>query len=183
MMYMQVIVRHVLAVCVCVILIASPFVVRPYRVQGQSMHPTLRDGQIVFVWQAPRFLQTPSRGDIVVLRNPHKPQREIDIKRIVGLPGETIHVHDDKVVIGRVCDGTSPHFVPEMLEDGPCQSTFAADTVLGGGATKRNQLEADMFLGPLDYYVLGDNRQGSLDSRLFGAVQPENLIGRVLWKL
>lgn len=156
--------------CALAALCAAPFVVRIHRVIGASMEPTLSMGHIVFVETVSIHFFAPRRGEIIAMHNPHK-KEEVLAKRVVGLPGERVHVRDNSVMVEHACKSAQ------------CESVYTANTILGGGATGRNQLEADMFLGPMDYYVLGDNRQGSLDSRLFGAVQPSDFIGRVIWTL
>lgn len=194
MTFSQHIVRATVLLVVCAAIIALPWVVRPYRVQGGSMHPTLKDGQVVFIESISHYVLRPSRGEIMVLRNPHKPG-ETDIKRVIGLPGETVHVLPDRVVISKAClpgqglpgqgGGASgaplaPQFAPALPVDGPCQTTYATSTPIGRG---NNGIVFDMFLGPHDYFVLGDDRRDSSDSRLFGAVQRENIIGRVIFSI
>lgn len=171
------IIRTSALVVVCAAIFALPWVVRPYRVQGGSMHPTLKDRQVVFIETISHYVVQPSRGEIMVLNNPHKPS-ETDIKRVIGLPGETVHVLPDRVVISRACGGASG--APLAPQDGPCQTTYATSTPIGRG---NNGIVFDMFLGPYDYFVLGDDRRDSSDSRLFGAVQRENIIGRVIFSL
>lgn len=137
-----------------------------------------------------RFMD-PVRGELLVFRNPHRQTEDghvqIDIKRVVGLPGETVHVRDEKVVIDRACssDGTpkKPQYADEQAQDGPCQSTYPRNTLLGGGSNGKNGYNFDMYLGPKDYFVLGDNRSNSSDSRSFGAVQAENFIGRAVLRM
>ncbi len=184
MTFFQHIVRTTVLLVVCVAIIALPWVVRPYRVQGGSMYPTLKDGQVVFIETISQYVMRPSRGEIMVLHNPHKPS-ETDIKRVIGLPGETVHVLPDRVVISKACGGASgaplaSHLAPRLPEDGPCQTTYATSTPIGRG---NNGIVFDMFLGPHDYFVLGDDRRDSSDSRLFGAVQEENIIGRVIFSI
>lgn len=147
------------------------------------MYPTLKSGDVVFVETISLWLWKPVRGEIIVLHNPHK-SGETDVKRVIGLPGETVHVLPDRVVVGKTCGESgmplSPQFASLLPQDSPCQTTYATSTQIGRG---NNGITFDMFLGPLDYFVLGDDRRDSSDSRLFGAVQPENFIGRVLFSL
>lgn len=166
-------------VVACAAILALPWVARPYRVQGGSMYPTLKDGQVVFIETISQYVMRPSRGEIMVLHNPHKPS-ETDIKRVIGLPGETVHVLPDSVVINKEC--LPGHGLPGdgLPGEGPCQTTYATSTPIGRG---NNGIVFDMFLGPLDYFVLGDDRRDSSDSRLFGAVQRENIVGRVIFSI
>lgn len=177
-----------LSVVSLLVILAVPFILRPYAVNGQSMETTLTSGDVVLVDALSLKLIGLERGELLVFRNPHRKKEgdhtEVDIKRIVGLPGETVHVRLDTVVIGRNCGAAGEPAAPQRVDiqpqDGPCQTTYASSTVLGGGSFGNNTNEFDMFLGPEDYFVLGDNRADSSDSRLFGTVQPENFIGRPL---
>jgi len=173
-----------------VIIIGIPFILRPFAVSGGSMAPTLRSDEVVLVDTLSYRLVPIQRGELLVFRNPHRKTEgdrvEVDIKRVIGLPGETVHVRNDKVVVDRACaDASVPttQQVPIQPEDGPCQTTYPASTLLGGGTAGGNGNEFDMHLGPQDYFVLGDNRRDSSDSRYFGAVQGENFVGRALMRI
>lgn len=154
------------SVLLLVAILALPFVLRPYSVLGDSMYPTLKNGEVMVVDTLSLHIVAPRRGELLVFRNPHHKLQgdsvEIDVKRIIGLPGETVHVREYSVSIN--------------------DTVYGPATLLGGGADGRNGNEFDMQLGPYDYFVLGDNRRDSSDSRLFGAVQAENFIGRA-WHL
>lgn len=141
-------------------LIFLPFVFPLFVVQGDSMEFTYHNQDVVLVDTLTHLVLPPRRGEVLALHNPHKPTETI-IKRVVALPGERVEVLEDALRITK--------------QDGS-QETFTE--LLGAGSTKKNILEASMNLGPLDYYVLGDNRPSSLDSRLFGAVQLQDIIGR-----
>jgi signal peptidase I len=170
------------------VLISLPLLLRPYMVRGDSMASVIRGGEIILVDTLSLAVLPPRRGEILVFRNPHRKQEgdgvEVDVKRIVGLPGETVHIRNDQVVVTVACEGGKP-IAPRSTEigSGPCQKTYAAKTLMGTGTFGVNNKEFDMFLGPLDFFVLGDNRADSSDSRTFGAVQPENFIGRAAIKV
>lgn len=174
-----------------VLIVSIPFIFRLYVVGGGSMYPTLHDGELVVVDTVSHLGVAPRRGEILVFRNPHRAldgnRVAIDIKRVIGLPGETVHVRNDRVVISRACDAhgspLAPRYEAIAPQDGPCQVTYASSTLIGGGAEHENTNEFDMFLGPRDYFVLGDDRRDSSDSRAFGAVQSGDIIGRVMIKL
>lgn len=147
------------------------------------MDTTLATGDLVLVDISSLSFRTPSRGEIILFRNPHWLKApngvgiDVEIKRIIGLPGETVHVLPDRVVITRVCNRESPSRTDVREQDDACQTTYPADTLIGGGATHKNTKMTEMFLGPLDYFVMGDNRLASFDSRDFGPIQPENFVG------
>ncbi len=137
------------------------FVAQPYRVQQGSMETTLMPDQYVLVDKlGPRF-DGYHRGDIVVFDPPATVVDEADtpfIKRIVGLPGETVSIDNGKVYV----DGT-PLEEPYLFEG---QQTNA-----GGSRHSWTVPDGDVF-------VMGDHRQASSDSRLFGPISASSIIGR-----
>src|SRR5271165_117989 len=138
-------------------------VVQDYQVDGTSMVPTLQNGQYVLVDKLTYTLSSPHRGDIIVF-NPPTPSKDPFIKRIIGLPGDTVDVADDGVI---TVDGTAldEHYVNDLGNIyGPSHIT----------------------VGPNQYFVLGDNRGASQDSRYFGTVNRSAIIGKaslVYWPL
>lgn len=151
-----IILREILETVVPALLIAlviNLFLAQATQVLGQSMEPNLHTSQRVVVEKVTyRFFHGPRRGDIVVIDMPN--QSEMLIKRVVGLPGETIEIRGGKVYI----DG-------EPLEE-PWQ-------VYPGGGDYPPHL-----VPPLHVFVLGDNRGASNDSRSFGPVPIEYIVGR-----
>ena len=150
-------VREVLATIVPAVLIAlliNLFLAQATIVQGQSMEPTLRSSERLVVEKLTyRLWHGPRRGDVVVLRTPRAGQ-EMLIKRVVALPGEIIESRAGRLMI----DGN-------LLEE-----TWA--TLPGGGSVPRTTVP------PLSVFVMGDNRGASNDSRSFGSVPLEDIIGR-----
>lgn len=142
------------------------FVVQPVRVEGQSMMPRLHDQDRIFVnkflyslreWMGDR--EPIKRGDIVVLLFPLDPSKSY-IKRVVGLPGEEINVENGKLYI----NGTlveEPYLDPEYL---------SVDTV----GTKR--------VPEHHYYVMGDNRRNSSDSRMWDFVPEKYIYGKAIFR-
>jgi len=138
---------------VVIALVINLFLAQATQVLGQSMEPNLHTAQRVVVEKITyRFVHGPRRGDIVVIDMPE--QTEMLIKRVVGLPGETIKVRRGKVYI----DG-------KLLEE--------PWTVNPGGGNYGPQT-----IPPLQVFVLGDNRGASNDSRSFGPVPIEHIVGR-----
>jgi signal peptidase I len=156
-------------------------VVLNFRVDGNSMEPTLSNSEMLivnrrayssvdfnqlldflpFVDREPgdeRYLfSPPRRGDIVVFRPPGS-RSEPYIKRIIGLPGETVEIHDGAV------------YVDGVRLDEPYVSS--STTWRGSGG------ESTITIPDDEYFVLGDNRSNSSDSRVFGTVPKENIIGK-----
>lgn len=159
--------RFVLNFIFLLLILSLPFVFKLYAVSQTSMEPALEDGDIMLVDRVSLRFLSPHRGEIIVLRNPHK-LGETDVKRIIGLPGENVQVRNTDAVITHA-NGS--------------ESTFASSTTIGGGTRGANGLSFTMKLGPEDYFVLGDNRESSRDSRFFGAAQSADFIGRLLLRV
>jgi len=137
---------------VIIALVINLFLAQATQVLGQSMEPNLHSAQRVVVEKVTyRLFHGPRRGDIVVIDLPE--QSDMLIKRVIGLPGETIEVRSGQVHI----DG-EPLEEPWMLKPG------------GGGYGPET-------ISPLHVFVLGDNRGASNDSRNFGPVAIEDIVG------
>jgi signal peptidase I len=130
-------------------------VAEPFRIPSDSMKPTLRSGDHVLVDKRAYDGATPERGDLAVFEAPGT--GEIMLKRVVALPGDTVGIEDGVLVI----DGRRPRE--------PYADQKAIDSVYFGPVRVR----------PGTVFVLGDNRADSRDSRDFGAVRQDALIGRV----
>jgi signal peptidase I len=135
-------------------LLINVFVGQATRVEGQSMEPNLHTDQRLVVEKVSYHFHGPQRFDIVVLRLPSQGE-ELLIKRVVGLPGETVEIKDGQVYING--ELLAEPFTPEQTRPG----RYAKVTV-----------------PPLYVFVLGDNRGRSNDSRSFGPVPIENIVGR-----
>lgn len=137
------------------------FLFQPFFVKGQSMEPNFDDGDYLIVDEISYRLRSPERGEVVVFKYPNEPSQRY-IKRVIGLPGETVEIKNGQVKIYND-KGV------EVLNE----NSYLSDSVLTQGNLK-------MTLGKDDFFVLGDNRPLSYDSRRWGVVPRENLIGRVL---
>lgn len=138
---------------VVIALIINVFLAQATQVLGQSMEPNLHTSQRVVVEKVTyRFIHGPRRGDVVVLNVPGQP--DMLIKRVIGLPGETIEVRGGQVYI----DGE------------PIQESWTVNP--GGGDY------GPLTIPPLHVFVMGDNRSASNDSRSFGPVSVDTIIGR-----
>ena len=149
--------REVLETILPAILIAlliNVFIGQATRVEGQSMEPNLHSDQRLVVEKLSYRFHGPRRFDVVVLRLPSQGE-ELLIKRVVGLPGETIEIRDGLVYIN-----------DESLDE----RFISGDT--------RPGRQDSVTVPPLHVYVLGDNRNHSNDSRSFGPVPIENIVGR-----
>lgn len=158
-------------------ILTLPFIFRPYVVTGGSMEPAYHEGQVVWAEKlTPHFHVW--RGEVLVIRNPHD-KRVVEIKRVIGLPGELVEMGSEGVTVIRECKGEKGEKGEERGETGECSVSFPTGTIIGGEFNGTFRIK----LGPEDYFVLGDNRSKSSDSRTFGAVQKTDIIGSVLWRI
>ncbi len=156
-----------LVLTLIIFFVIQTFVAQPYKVQQQSMEHTLEPDQYVLVDKlTPRF-DTYKRGDIVVFTPPPdwvQADGTPFIKRVIGLPGDTVDIHDGSVYI----NGTKlnePYLYSETPEDPPQPTTVPGDT-------------HRWVVSPGDVFLMGDHRENSEDSRTFGEVEVSKIIGR-----
>jgi signal peptidase I len=147
-----------IAVVVCVLLIT--YVVQAFKVQGTSMSPELKDGERIMVNKFLYYFGDIARGDVVVFWYPEDPQLSF-IKRVVALPGESVEIRSGKV------------FVNDMPIDEPYVSDANADL------RSFPRLE----VRPGHFFVLGDNRKGSNDSRSWGLVPERYIYGKAFLRI
>jgi len=141
------------------------YLVQPFFVKGASMEENFHDGDYLLIDEISYRLKPPARGDIIVFRYPENPS-QFFIKRIVGLPGETIEIKNNQVMI------YNPDF-PEGL-------ILEEDYLSAGQQTTGNISEK---LDDGEYYVLGDNRLQSSDSRRWGTLDKKFITGRAFLRL
>jgi len=135
------------------------FLIQPFYISGQSMEPTFENNQYIIVDQVSYRFRTPKRGDIVVFKYPRNVAVSF-IKRVIGLPGETVSVHDGEITI---FNDQHPNGI--MLDEDYIAVRTSGET--------RTILKED------EYFVLGDNRPNSSDSRVWGILPRHLIIGRV----
>ena len=142
---------------VVIALLIHAFLAQATRVYGQSMEPNLHTNERLVVEKLSYRFHGPRRGDVVVLHDPSG-GTELIIKRVIGLPGERVMIGDGRVYI----DGVA---LDEPYLQQPTQ---------GGGRT--------WLVPPFELFVMGDNRVASRDSRSFGAVPLEQILGRAVFR-
>ncbi len=143
------------------------FAVQNFNIDGTSMEPNLHNAELVLVDKWTYLFHPPARGDIVVFAAPPEPTQDY-VKRVIGLPGDTVTINGNTVTV----DGVQ---LDESYIAAQNQGTPP-------GARTINQL----VVPPHEYFVLGDNRAVSSDSRIWGFVPRQNIIGRaalVYWPL
>ncbi len=158
---------EVIRFAVMVLIIVIPlriFIAKPFIVNGASMDPTFATGQYLIIDQVSYYFQEPARGDVIVFRYPLDTKKYF-IKRIIGLPGETIALKNGKVFVKnrKNPDG--------MLLDEPYLTAHSFDT------------SEEVLLSPGEYFVMGDNRPASSDSRIWGPLEKGYITGRPLVRL
>lgn len=136
------------------------FLIQPFYVKGASMEPNFFDHEYLIIDELSYRFRMPERGEVVVFRYPRDP-KQFFIKRVIGLPGETVEIKDGEIIIynvdhpnGRILD---EEYIVHEITTGRKKATLASE----------------------EYYVLGDNRDESLDSRSIGPIKKEEIIGKV----
>lgn len=157
---------EVLETFIFAVLIVVPihrFVFQPYLVKGDSMNPNFENGDYLIVDEITYRFRDPKRGEVVVFKFPKNEKLKF-IKRIIGLPGEKVKILNGKIKIEK--DGQSFYLNEEK---------YLLD--------ERDFGEYEFKLGENEYLVLGDNRLHSFDSRFFGPIKKEKILGRVILRL
>lgn len=135
--------------------------VHPYIVTGPSMYPNFKEGDRLLVENISPKLHLLARGAVVVFPDPRDKKHAITIKRIIGLPDETVRIKGGSVII------VHPEGKEEVL----------SEKWVGGSEGGGNGDDMEMKLGPEDYFLMGDNRRESTDSRDWGTIQPSEMTG------
>lgn len=147
-------------IAAAIFLVIYMFLVRPFQVNGESMYPNFKDKQYVLTNLITLRFNKPKLGDVIVFKAPPDPEKDF-IKRVIGVAGDTVMIKDGDVYLNGV-----------KLD----QSSFLKDDVKTyGGAFLR---DGDTITVPQDeYFVMGDNRPYSSDSREWGFVKTNEIIG------
>ncbi len=148
------------------LLVVVPFrlyVAQPFVVDGLSMYPTFDNANYLIVDELSYYFEKPSRGSVLVFRYPKDPSKSF-IKRVIGLPGEIVSLKEGVVTI------TSSEYPKGLILEEPYVELKKPDTL-------------SYTLGQGEYFVLGDNRLQSADSRLWGPVPEKNIVGRPILRV
>lgn len=141
-----------------IVFTVARFAIGNYSIQGQSMEPNYHQEQRLLVDKVSPRLLGYSPGDIVIVRSPIQ---DIElIKRLIGKPGDTIELRDNRVFVNG--EALNEPYLPPNANSGPTRG------------------ESKWTLGENEYFVMGDNRSFSQDSRAFGSVSGESIVGRAL---
>jgi len=150
----------VVVVSLAIILPIRYYLVQPFFVKGASMEPNFEDGDYLLVDELSYRFSVPERGDVIIFRYPQDPS-QFFIKRIIGLPNETVEIKDNQIKI----------YNKERLEGFVLDESYLAfeQKTVGNSVTKTDDNE---------YFVLGDNRFQSSDSRRWGSVNKSLITGK-----
>src|SRR3989338_10639084 len=154
----------IIIIALIIVLPIRYFLIRPFIVKGESMIPNFQSGDYLIVDEISYRFSQPQRGDVIVLKYPLD-QTQRFIKRIIGLPGEGVQVKDGKITI---------------LKDG---KNLILDETKYLPDLKSTDGDKSWILKDNEYFVLGDNRPYSYDSRRWGVLPKEDIIGRALIRL
>lgn len=140
------------------------FVAQPFIVNGASMVPTFENGEYLIVDQISHRIKNPERGEVIIFKYPEDPSKYF-IKRIIGLPGETLEI-----------EGLQTKIINDEHPEG---FIIEEDYIV----YQKNNKKMIIELKDDEYFVMGDNRAASSDSRLWGPLNDNLLVGRPLFRL
>ncbi|MES2930332.1 MAG: signal peptidase I [Patescibacteria group bacterium] len=151
------------AIALAIVIPIRTFVAQPFVVNGESMFPTFDNGQYLIVDELSYIIGEPERGDVVIFRYPKDPSRYF-IKRVIGLPNEEVSISGGTVTVFN--KDSEKGFIlsePYLNENFRTEGTYTT--------------------GNDEYFVMGDNRNASSDSRLWGILPRKLMIGRAYLRL
>lgn len=155
----------IIAGALVVAFVVKTFLIQAFYIPSGSMLPTLQEQDRILVNKLSYDLHDVNRGDIVVFESPAQADGQIKdlVKRVIGLPGETVEARDGRI----------------LINGQPIDEGYLADSITTGDMEPQK-------VPPDHYWVMGDNRGNSKDSRFFGAIQEDLIIGRAfvrVWPL
>ncbi len=151
-----------ITVAVVLVFLVRHFIAQPFLVSGSSMEPNFKNGDYLLIDELAYRFRAPERGEVVVFRYPNDP-RVYYIKRIIGLPGERVVVNENKVTV---------------YEDS--EEIILNESYIW---TRGSMGKYDVTLGQGEYFVMGDNRNFSYDSRSWGPLTEDEIIGLARFRL
>ena len=159
-------IAKVLLVSLAIAAAVRYFIAQPFIVRGASMEPNFEDRQYLIVDEISYILRNPKRGEPIVFHYPRDTSKFF-IKRVVGLPGEKIEIKNGRV-----------HIANKEYPDG-----FTLEESYLSPPNRATRPDTQVLLKNDEYFVLGDNRDSSSDSRVWGEVRREFLVGRVIFRV
>ncbi len=154
----------IVVIALAIVLPIRYFLFQPFVVKGASMEPNYHTGDYLIVDEISYRFHTPERGDVIVFKYPYNPADRY-IKRVIGLPGETVEIKDGQIYV-------SENGKVSILNE----SGYLSDDFIKTWKNLDNTSPVTLKEG--QYFVLGDNRNASSDSRRWGILPEQNIIGR-----
>jgi signal peptidase I len=154
------------AIIIIVAFLIRFFLIQPFLVEGESMEPNFHNNEYLVIQKVSGYLNKYKRGDVVVFKYPNNPEVSY-IKRIIGLPGEKVKFDQGKIII----------FNNQYPEGQELTENYTLSI------TDETNQASEKNLGPNEYFVMGDNRNNSSDSREWGALNKKFIQGKVLIRL
>ena len=155
----------ILLVSLAIVLPIRYFIVQPFIVRGASMEPNFHDGQYLIIDEVTYNLRKPARGEVIVFHYPRDPS-QFFIKRIVGLPNERVEIKKGRVTIFNG-ENKNGMLLDEQYLEPPNRATYPDKTITLTGS---------------EYFLMGDNRDFSSDSRFWGPMDIKFMVGRTLFR-
>ena len=152
------------AIALLIVIPVRMFIAQPFIVSGASMEQTFHNGEYLIVDQVSYHLHNPERGDVVIFRYPKDPSKFF-IKRIIGVPGDTVTIEGSTVSI--------------LNDEHPSGFELTEPYI----KSMRPNVTIVEKLGDREYFVMGDNRDESSDSRVWGVLQEERIVGKAFLRL
>jgi len=153
----------IILIALLIVLPIRYFLIQPFYVKGASMEPSFANNEYLIAEEISYYFHTPERGDIVVFQDPISPANYL-VKRIIGLPGEIVDIRQGRVYIA---NSAYP------------QGALLQEPYLDQVAATYDDSPQPVILGKHEYFMLGDNRRLSMDSRYFGPIPRQMILGRV----
>lgn len=151
-------------IAIVIVLPVRWYIAQPFIVSGASMEATFHNNEYLIVDQFTYHFREPERGEVIIFHYPNDPTKYF-IKRVIGLPGETVSIEDNTV---KIINQDNPEGV---ILDEP----YIADAITTG--------DQSVTLDKEEYFVMGDNREHSSDSRTWGTLNEGEIVGRAWLRL
>ena len=156
----------VAVISLAIIIPVRYYLIQPFYVKGASMEPNFHDNEYLIIDELSYRFNEPVRGQVIVFRYPRNPQ-EYFIKRLIALPGEELQIKNGKIII---------------YNDEYPEGLILSESYLDKDLLTDSSAEGKIAIGPDEYFVMGDNRSSSRDSRSFGPVNKNFITGKVLFR-
>lgn len=154
-----------IVVAAAIFVVVYLVLLQPHQVRGASMKPNFNDGEYILTDKISYRFNEPQRGDVIIFTSPTDPDVDF-IKRIIGFPGEKVKISDGKVTVANT----------EIKTGFVLQEPYETLGPTAGG--KEAPQNTEVTIGDNEYFVLGDNRLESFDSRSWGNLPKKNIIGK-----